>query len=497
MSLVSFAHESGVTATNALVREDQKLMGQYMTPPAIARTMARRACARLPFKETLRILEPAAGTGILVAAALEEILSKDELPKQIFIHMFELDERLERPLTLLAARMRREGARFGVVVRVSITIADFLLSDASNDRPQFDLVISNPPYFKLNKKDARSIRHSYAVYGQPNIYGLFMAACARVLNASGRWCFITPRSWTNGPYFGLARRKILLHLDIEAMHVFGSRRDHFAEDEILQEAMITWATAQVGNSGTITLSISSGISDLDRSPLEAIPAREVIRDDDLSTISIPTLGDLEDHQRFRNTLADYGFKASTGPVVAFRAAQYLHQRENTKTVPLIWMQHVQHMRICWPINKKREHITANAETAWMLLPNQNMVVLRRFSPKEDIRRITAAPYIAGSISGDVIGLENHTNYIYRPGGTLSRYEAIGLAAFLNSPYADTYLRRVSGNTQVNAADLRNFPLPVLSDLVKIGRALQTFSTLRQADYAVDQVLGQSPEALIA
>lgn len=497
MDMISFAHESGLAATQKLAREEQKQWGQFMTPPAIAKVMAARTCARLPWKKMVRVLEPAAGTGVLAAAVIQELLRQDELPQQICVQMFELDERFQPILKRLADRMRREGERVGVNIKVSIRIEDFLLSDLACDKPLFDLVIANPPYFKLNKKDERATRHSYAVYGQPNIYGLFMAACSRVLKPGGRWCFITPRSWTNGPYFSLARRQMLLHLHIDAMHVFESRQEHFTDDEVLQEAMITWATAQSGNANPIILSTSAGIRDLDRSVLQTLPACEIISEDADSTISLPTQENLGAFHNFTATLASHGLKVSTGPVVAFRAAHHLSEAPKRAAVPLLWMQHVRHMRIQWPIQKKREHIAANAETAWMLVPNANMVVLRRFSPKEDIRRITAAPYIGGSIPGSVLGLENHTNYIYRPGGQVGTDEAKGLAAYLNSFYVDSYLRQVSGNTQVNAADLRSLPLPALSQLIEIGRQLSTVSTLTKADSAVDHVLGVRQKAVIA
>jgi adenine-specific DNA-methyltransferase len=451
MGMVSFAHENGLAATQKLRREEQKQWGQFMSPPAIARVMAMRACTGLSWKKTVRVLEPAAGTGVLAAAVVQELLKQDERPDQICIQMFELDERLQPILKRLADRMRREGARLGVNVKVSIRIGDFLLSDVACDKPQFDLVIANPPYFKLNKSDERAVRHSYAVYGQPNIYGLFMAACSRVLNPGGRWCFITPRSWTNGPYFSLARRQMLLHLHIDAMHVFESRQEHFTDDEVLQEAMITWATAQSGSANAIVLSTSAGIRDLDQSVLYTLPACEVISNDAQNTISLPTQDSTDQFRSFNSTLASHGLKVSTGPVVAFRAAHYLSEIPKRTAVPLLWMQHVQHMRISWPIRKKREHITANAQTAWMLVPNANMIVLRRFSPKEDVRRITAAPYMGGSIPGSVIGLENHTNYIYRPGGQVSADEAKGLAAFLNSFYVDGYPEQRSRECKINSS----------------------------------------------
>jgi adenine-specific DNA-methyltransferase len=497
MDMISFAHENGLAATQQLPRDEQKRWGQFMTPPAIAKVMAARTCARLPWKKAIRLLDPAAGTGILTVAVIQELLQQDERPEQICVQMFELDERLRPILKRVADRMRREGERVGVNIKVSIRIEDFLLSDLACDKAQVDLVIANPPYFKLNKKDERATRHSYAVYGQPNIYGLFMAACSRVLNPGGRWCFITPRSWTNGPYFALARRQMLLHLHIDAMHVFESRQEHFTDDEVLQEAMITWATAQSGSANAIVLSTSTGIRDLDQATLQTLPACEIISEDAHNTISLPIQRGVGAIQTFSGTLASYGLKVSTGPVVAFRAAHYLSGVPKRAAVPLLWMQHVQHMRISWPIKKKREHIAANAETAWMLVPNANMVVLRRFSPKEDIRRVTAAPYIAGSIPGSVLGLENHTNYIYRPGGEVGADEAKGLAAFLNSFYADSYLRRTSGNTQVNAADLRSLPLPSLSQLIEIGRTLPSASSLTQADSAVDYVLGARRKVVVA
>ena len=114
--------------------------------------------------------------------------------------------------------------------------------------------------------------------------------------------------------------------------------------------------------------------------------------------------------------------------------------------------------------------------------------MRRFSPKEDNRRVIAAPYLAGSLPGEALGLENHTNYLYRPGGELTADEAKGFAAFLNSSVVDRYLRMVAGSTQVNAADLRAMPCPSLDRIIEIGRSLPEVWSFDSADQAVDSVL---------
>jgi adenine-specific DNA-methyltransferase len=160
---------------------------------------------------------------------------------------------------------------------------------------------------------------------------------------------------------------------------------------------------------------------------------------------------------------------------------------------MLWMQHVKHMVLAWPVQKKKEHIEACPESAWMLVPNTNMVLLRRFSPKEDVRRITASAYVGGSLPGEVIGLENHLNYVHRPGGSLSTQEAIGLAAYLNSRAVDGYFRMGSGNTQVNAIELRRLPLPPQHKLNLIGALLAEGATdLDRVDAVVSEVLGLEP-----
>jgi adenine-specific DNA-methyltransferase len=436
----------------------------------------------------VHLLDPAAGAGILAAAALEELLSTGSGFTQIVITLFESDGRFLSSLERLASRMRRAGTRSGVQVNVSVRIDDFLLSEFTFDRPAFDLIIANPPYFKLRKSDPRSCRHSYAVHGQPNIYGLFMAACAALLTKGGRWCFITPRSWTNGTYFALARRHMLAHLRIDAIHTFESRREHFTEDEVLQEAMITWATSHSVPSNSITLSTSAGTSDLAAAPLRSLPICEVIATDAQSVISLPSANQIAVPIGFTSTLETFGIRVSTGPVVAFRASTHITENAGPRTVPLLWMQHIRPMHLSWPISKKREHIAANAATAWMLVPNANMVVMRRFSPKEDNRRVIAAPYLAGSLPGEALGLENHTNYLYRPGGELTADEAKGFAAFLNSSVVDRYLRMVAGSTQVNAADLRAMPCPSLDRITQIGRSLPEACSLVSADKAVESAL---------
>lgn len=84
-------------------------------------------------------------------------------------------------------------------------------------------------------------------------------------------------------------------------------------------------------------------------------------------------------------------------------------------------------------------------------------------------------------------IENHLNYIYRPGGDLSSEETRGLAALLNSSLMDTYFRRFSGNTQVSATELRALPLPPLELIIALGELCARSDA--PVDTFISEVLG--------
>lgn len=488
--LTTFAHEAGRASAAALTKEEQKSWGQFMTPPAIATFMARRLVADVD-RDVVRILEPASGAGILAAAVVEELLANQHKPRRIELLMCEFDARLLPTLEVLAERMRAACAGAGVELDCKVQHGDFLLSELALNGQPIDnlLVISNPPYFKLPKSDSRAQAHRYAVYGQPNIYGLFMAACSRLVAPGGKWCFITPRSWMNGSYFSAVRRTLFQNLRVDSLHAFESRKEHFEEDAVLQEAVIVWATgrADVAPVLDVVITRSQGVGDLADAEVHARTLAQLIGDDEHQTLSLPMAGG-NPLENLHDTLDSLGLRVSTGPVIAFRAAAHTRETGSSGTVPLLWLQHVKLSGVQWPIRKKREHIKANAESAWMLVPNTPMVLLRRFSPKEDHRRVTATAYL-GHLPGPVIGLENHLNYIYRPGGALTNTEVRGLAAYLVSSVVDVYFRAVAGSTQVNASELRKLPFPSMKTIVWIGEALAAEPSLADIDSTVAAALG--------
>ncbi|HYA41696.1 MAG TPA: Eco57I restriction-modification methylase domain-containing protein [Syntrophobacteraceae bacterium] len=457
--------------------EHKKTHGQYLTPEPVAEFMAGLYAP--PKKDCIRVLDPGAGTGVLSCAILERLVGTPH----IHLTAYEFDKGLLPLLHECLDYARRWLATRGTELVFDIRTADFVLDNAHHmdgslfhcTEEPYDVVISNPPYFKLNKADARAQAASFVVHGQPNIYAIFMAISAYMLRSGGELVFIVPRSFAAGPYFRLFRERFFALMRPEHIHLFGSRKDAFAKDEVLQEHVILRAKRQDGwkATGRATITSSAGVGDLlDRSHRRSALLRDLV---DLATVNKHLFIPTSDHDEqvielvhsWHGNLHAFGFEISTGPVVPFRATEFITSDEAT---PLLWMQHVVPMQVRHPIPmRKQQYIVSNDDSAYLLLPNKNYVLLRRFSAKEEERRLIAAPYIAGEFQPhDLVGFENHVNYIHKPKGELSVEEAYGIAALLNCRILDDYFRTYNGNTQVSATELRSTPLPPLETIRQIG-----------------------------
>lgn len=267
---------------------------------------------------------------------------------------------------------------------------------------------------------------------------------------------------------------ILAKSAIRHLHLFTSRKKAFKDDGVLQENLIMKLEKGAAQ-GDVVVSTSTddGFSDLEfhTHPFDGI----VTQGDPESFFHVPTSLHTEDKDRLslmRFALSEIGVEVSTGPVVDFRLREYLRSMPGYGTVPLLYPGHFQGSKPEWPKPdlKKPNAIKRTSETEKWLYPNGCYCVVRRFSSKEERRRIVAS-VVHPSDFPDVakLGFENHLNVFHQERRGLPDALAYGLAAFLNSTSADTSFRRFSGHTQVNATDLRILKYPSKETLTALGR----------------------------
>ena len=127
--------------------------------------------------------------------------------------------------------------------------------------------------------------------------------------------------------------------------------------------------------------------------------------------------------------------------------------------------------VSWPMPgaKKPTSLVSSEETASLMVPRGTYVLTKRFTSKEEKRRLVAAVYAPERIDAELVGFENHLNYFHLSGTGLPGDLARGLTLFLNSTAVDQYFRQFSGHTQVNATDLRSLRYPTVKQLEAAGR----------------------------
>ena len=496
-----FADRLGQIYAKTVTSQHKKDNGQFFTSTEIAHFMAGLTKQT---QDKLKILDPGCGTAILSSSLIETLTKQNDNLKEIELVVYETDQDIlpytQATIDYLGEWLKKNKFKF----KATIDTNDFVIENKECFEQSatlffepknaiYDIVISNPPYFKIPKEDKRAIAAKSIVWGQPNIYSIFMMVAAKLLKENGELIFITPRSFASGNYFRAFREAFFQEIQIEHIHLFGSRTETFDRDSILQETLILKGSKQKlnGHLPSILVTHSNGIKDIDSYTKKVYNTNELIDFKSKEKIIHLPANETDDEviklfKSWSGSLHQYDIQISTGPVVSFRAIQYLHEEYQNGTVflvPLYQLINTAKMQFEWPVAKrnKPQYIQFCEETKSLLLPNKNYVFLRRFSAKDDKSRLVATPYFVDISQAEFIGIENHLNYIYRPKGHLARNEILGLSALLNSNLFDTYFRTFNGNINVSATELREMPLPPLEDIKQIGNQIILLNDFSQSN----------------
>lgn len=450
--------------------------GQFMTPSSVARFMA--SLFPPSTQKTCRLLDAGAGVGALSCAFLDRWATGGFCFESVEATAYEIDDKLRGHL---AQHLGGYSC-----LRPRILAGDYIelaTAEGLEDRG-YTHAILNPPYKKINSKSAHRLALRRVGIETVNMYSAFVALAVGEAAPGGQIVAIIPRSFCNGPYYRPFRDFILARAAIRHMHLFDSRNKAFRDDEVLQENIII-RLERGGQQGPVTVSTSTDDSFSDLSTHEHPFDRIVFPDDPERFIHVPTTTEkstIELSPAVRYSLADIGVKVSTGPVVDFRLKEHLRDMPEPGAVPLIYPGHLSMTGTVWPVPglKKANAIMQNDETEKWLYPNGFYCVVRRFSSKEEKRRVMAS-VVDPAAFGDhsVLGFENHMNLFHENKRGLPEALARGLAVFLNTTAVDEHFRRFNGHTQVNATDLKLMKYPSRDTLTELGEWAIQQGTLTQ------------------
>jgi len=494
---VSDGNMAQAAAIQTLTKRQRKAsLGQFFTPEPIANFMA----SLFEFdSQPIDLLDAGGGNGALSAAVVRSILTRKKRPRRVTITAYDIDSAVISQLNATLESCSFLCDEAGIDFSYQVLHKDFIFEAVDLTRgglftPRirgFTAAIVNPPYKKIRSDSPTRAALRRAGIETSNLYAGFVALIGRLLVDGGQLVAITPRSFCNGPYFRPFRFELLQSMSIRRIHTFDSRSEAFRSDEVLQENLILHAIKGAPKPHQITISSSSGRQEDPPRECTVRYADVVSPEDTDQFIRVTTADEFARSEssmgRLRHTLPDLGLEVSTGRVVDFRAKLLLRPTPTENTVPLIYPSHFQNGYVRWPneSSRKPNAIVNSGESKNLLVPAGIYVLVKRFSAKEERRRIVACLYDPSRVAGSEVGFENHLNYFHVGGCGVTAFLAKGLAVFLNSTSVDLYFRQFSGHTQVNATDLRKLPYPPKDALERLG---QRFDEVRAFQQEIDRIV---------
>ncbi len=223
-------------STAKRAREDRRQLGQFFTPPDVA----RRIAAALPVDQTTTVLEPSFGEGAFVFEIVERIARGGAEPSAwAASHLFgaEMDGRAY-------AAMRRRWRADGLgAFPPGLRHVDFFRWRPRDPRQRFDLILGNPPFggtldaaIEDELDRAYGWRHGLKI--KKETYSFFIVRCVELLAENGLLCFVCSDTLLTINTMRGLRNFLQSSCEVEIERVPGSF-EHTAQPLILLKARKT------------------------------------------------------------------------------------------------------------------------------------------------------------------------------------------------------------------------------------------------------------------
>ncbi len=195
---------------------ERNTLGQFATPPALARQIARIALDDVG-DEPVRFLEPSMGSGAFYSALLSECPA-DRIESATGI---EVDPRFVEAAGALWAD-----------TKLKLTLGDFTaLAPPSSPAEGATLVLANPPYVrhhhlgrerKVELQEKTLARLGFKVSGLSGLYVYFLLLAHDWMTDDGVAAWLVPTEWMDVNYGAAVKRYLCSRVQLLRVHRFGA-----------------------------------------------------------------------------------------------------------------------------------------------------------------------------------------------------------------------------------------------------------------------------------
>ncbi len=479
------AHARGyITMLKMVVRNSKKLIrlmssaegiriGRFLTKIDTAAALA--AGFRPSEKSVVHLLDAGAGTGILAAAAVEEMCKWGSV-SEIFLTCYENDPMFLPSLADNMERMRKRARHdYKVKVRIRICEEDFLLASHDPDE-RYDYIVTNPPEELYEAPHAAfALRPDVFTAAQTPAPALFALIASELLAEDGQMALTLPTAHATAVQLSAFRRRLFDTARPELLYL--SAKTGKAGDTVKKSfSMLLRAGVKNETIRTLVTKDGEAYEELDPRPYAA-----VVREGDCALTLM--CGEDEDlilsfMKSLPCTFDTFHLKVHTGLTLESRYPDLLRDKPEDGAVPLIHPRCLRDGMVVFPRQgAKGQYIIPRIPS--LARPNKNILLMKRVPAKSDKRRIVSAPFLAGSSMFRYISTHNKLNFIDVDGKEqMDPPFLYGLHAFLSSEPMDRYIRIISKTAQLNARDLAALPLPTATQLRAIGAKLMSIRVYR-------------------
>ncbi len=482
-----------VRNTRKLIREKSKTenirLGRLFTKKKTAAWMANMM--EPTEKETVTLLDPGAGTGILSAAAIERICAMGGV-KEICLTCYENDPvflpMLENNLLRIRKKCRHD---YGVKLVYSIHNDNFVLAMRDVNlhtlfAPElytYDYIITNPPKELCRKDSAEASCMPEIFTGAMDLSFLFAALSTCVLHDGGQLIALLPSTVSTASYLAKYRRHMAESAAIERVHLFLNRAKDEKRTEGLRKNMIVKYVKGARTPEFVRISTCHGDEvGEDVRILPPLPYSFVVRKES-NTLRLPKSRRELDILYFVNglpaTMSSLGLKLRNGLTLESRYPDMVRDVPEPGTVPLIHPRAIADGQVSLAKNTKSSYLFPTIPS--LVQKNRNILLIKRIPAKSEGRHLVCAVYLASQFPRyKYISTHNKLLYIDYADDKkeMSAQFLHGLYAILSSTLYENYFSIVSASKQVSISDYAELPLPEERIITAIGANLmmtRTFS----------------------
>ena len=472
------------------VKDENVRIGNQFTKIGNARLMA--SMINTPYSETVSILDPCAGTGILSVAAVEQICKVESGVREIELVCYENNPCYVPVLKDNLERVRKKCKHdYNVRLRVKTVEADFVLKEKCEtpDRKKkndifegFDIVIMNPP---TNIAEADSLYAAACpeiVTSSISEAYIFMKLSLNELKQNGQMVAYVPISFAFGTYMSRFRNNIFSESYISGMHIFVDKaKDGKSDDTVRKNLVIKLIKNEEYPENTFISTSYGDEFEGECENLPPLPYEFVVRGEGSSVTIVKNTRELKNYifvASLPNTVSSLRLRIRTGLTLESRYPEFIEKERRDGYIPLITPAAMRSGYI--DFSRAEKYIKPIIPS--LAQPNKNMLLIKRAPAKCDGRHLVCSAYMASQFYGyDRISTHNKLNYLDREDDEeIGSEMLLGLYALFSSTLYERYCRVAMPGNMTNVGDFSEIPLPEVETIKKIGMQLSSsriFSSL--------------------